>query len=63
MCSKVAYSYRKAHELIADLHRNGHGNRRHNRCRKDDIPRRAYYCDECQAWHLTHLACPVAMQR
>jgi hypothetical protein len=44
MCDKVALGYRKAGEIINDLHRQ----KRHGQ----KIPKRKYYCEEHKQWHL-----------
>jgi hypothetical protein len=41
---------REANELINAVKRRQH--KRHDKT----IPKRAYYCKECAAWHTTHLA-------
>jgi hypothetical protein len=48
MCAKISFSYRKARETINDAHK---GKARHKK-----IPKRAYFCDKCKAWHLTSLS-------
>lgn len=46
---KVCYSYREAHfQLNSWKRRRGKGRRKH-------IPKRAYRCEWCGLYHLTHL--------
>lgn len=49
MCGKRNLGYREAHELINAA--------KHSKFQKQKkIPKRAYYCDVCRAWHLTSQA-------
>ena len=47
MCEKIAYSYRRAGEVLNAAHKRN--------TRKKKIPKRRYYCDKCRQWHLTSL--------
>ena len=44
VCDKISLGYRKAGEIINDLHRQ----KRHGQ----KIPKRKYYCEEHKQWHL-----------
>lgn len=47
MCDKRRMSQREASELVNYVH----GRRKHAYNKR--IPRRAYYCETCKAWHTT----------
>jgi hypothetical protein len=47
-CHKEKYSYRRAREIINDT-------AKHHSQGKKKIPRREYFCEECQAWHVTSM--------
>jgi hypothetical protein len=50
MCEKLSFSYRLAREKINAAHKS----KRQYHSKK--IPKRAYFCDKCKAWHLTSLS-------
>jgi hypothetical protein len=47
MCNKVCYSEREAHTIINAAKKYNHYSH------QKKIPKRAYYCKECRAWHVT----------
>ena len=44
---KRCLTAREANAILNHVHR-------HGICRGQNIPRRKYYCEECQSYHLTH---------
>ena len=52
-CNKRCYTEREAGEILNKIH-NKHGGI-YGCARKKDVPKRKYYCETCNAWHLTHL--------
>ena len=51
MCNKTSYpSKREARSVINSFHK-----RRTRTHYGSKLPKRAYYCDKCNAWHLTSL--------
>jgi hypothetical protein len=56
MCEKVSLGYKQAHELLSSAF---HPSLDHKKKKK--IPKRVYFCDECQAWHLTSE--PVSIEK
>jgi len=50
MCSKRSMTEREAHTLINAI------KRRQHKSADKHIPKRAYYCETCKAWHVTKLA-------
>ena len=56
MCGKVCYSsQREANSVLNSMHKSKDRGRTFSH-RGKKIPCRAYYCDECGAWHLTSLS-------
>ena len=54
MCAKVAMGYREAHQTLNQI--KSSKDRGRNSGRRKKIPKRVYYCENCQAWHLTSSA-------
>lgn len=49
-CNKYCYTEREAGEILNKIHGKHYG------CgKKKEVPKRKYYCDDCKAYHLTHL--------
>lgn len=48
MCAKLALPYREARRIINHAHKSHAGMKK--------IPKREYYCERCQAYHLTSLS-------
>jgi uncharacterized protein YlaI len=47
MCDKISLTAREANGILNDARK------RHYTSRRKKIPIRKYWCDECEAWHLT----------
>ena len=46
MCNKISLTERDANTIL-------HNARKNRRSWPKKIPKRKYWCDECEAWHLT----------
>jgi late competence protein required for DNA uptake (superfamily II DNA/RNA helicase) len=59
MCHKLAFSYKRAHEIANTCAERKKQRWKVERCRRSNnkrlkkTPSRVYYCEECRSWHLT----------
>ncbi len=49
--NKLCLTIRQAGEILNSFKHHQHG----RRCKKDQMPKRKYFCIDCGFYHLTHL--------
>ena len=48
MCDKLSYSKKEANRIVNKLNK-----RKYRKNNKYEVPRRSYFCSECNTYHLT----------